>query len=142
MQFLIPHSPTCPSWHTQKKKWVAFFCTKDKQAEKEIRETSPFTIATNNIKHFGHSSNKASMIRMARTSNLWRKKLRKKSRKWNYFLCSWMNSEKDDLTESNLQIHAIPIKILTQFFTNLEKAILNCISKNKRPKIAKFLNNK
>jgi hypothetical protein len=27
--------------------------TKDKQAKKEIRETTPFTIATNNIKHFG-----------------------------------------------------------------------------------------
>jgi hypothetical protein len=31
-------------------KSVAFLCTKDKQAEKEIRGTTPFTIATNNIK--------------------------------------------------------------------------------------------
>jgi hypothetical protein len=30
-------------------KSVAFFYTKDKQAEKEIRETTPFTIVTNNI---------------------------------------------------------------------------------------------
>jgi hypothetical protein len=30
---------------------VAFLYTKDKQAEKEIRETTPFTIATNNIKY-------------------------------------------------------------------------------------------
>jgi hypothetical protein len=29
---------------------VAFLYTKDKQAEKEIRETTPFTILTNNIK--------------------------------------------------------------------------------------------
>ena len=28
---------------------VAFLYTKDKQAEKEIRETTPFTIVTNNI---------------------------------------------------------------------------------------------
>jgi hypothetical protein len=31
-------------------KSVAFLYTKDKQAEKEIRETTPFTIVTNNIK--------------------------------------------------------------------------------------------
>jgi hypothetical protein len=32
---------------------VAFIYTKDKQAEKEIRETTPFTIVTNNIKYLG-----------------------------------------------------------------------------------------
>jgi hypothetical protein len=30
---------------------VAFFYTKDKQAEKKIRETKSFTIVTNNIKY-------------------------------------------------------------------------------------------
>jgi len=34
-------------------KSMAFLCTKDKQAEKEIRETTPFTIVTNNIKYRG-----------------------------------------------------------------------------------------
>jgi hypothetical protein len=32
---------------------MAFFYTKDKQADKEIRETTPFTIVTNNIKYLG-----------------------------------------------------------------------------------------
>jgi hypothetical protein len=32
-------------------KSVAFLYTKDKQAEKEIREKTPFTIVTNNIKY-------------------------------------------------------------------------------------------
>ena len=31
-------------------KTMAFLYTKDKQAEKEIKETTPFTIVTNNIK--------------------------------------------------------------------------------------------
>jgi hypothetical protein len=30
-----------------------FLYTKDKQAEKEIRKTTPFTIVTNNIKYLG-----------------------------------------------------------------------------------------
>jgi hypothetical protein len=34
-------------------KSVTFLYTKDKQDEKEIRETTPFTIATNNIKYLG-----------------------------------------------------------------------------------------
>jgi hypothetical protein len=34
-------------------KSVAFIHSKDKQAEKEIWETTPFTIATNNIKYLG-----------------------------------------------------------------------------------------
>jgi hypothetical protein len=34
-------------------KSVAFFYSKDKEAEKEIRETTPFAIVTNNIKYLG-----------------------------------------------------------------------------------------
>ena len=34
-------------------KSVAFLYTKDEQAEKEIREKTPFTIVTNNIKYLG-----------------------------------------------------------------------------------------
>ena len=32
---------------------MAFLYTKDKQDEKEIRETTPFTIVKNNIKYLG-----------------------------------------------------------------------------------------
>jgi hypothetical protein len=39
-------------------KSVPFLYTKDKQAEKEIRDTTPFTIATNNIKYLGVILNK------------------------------------------------------------------------------------
>ena len=34
-------------------KSLAFLYTKDKQAEKEIRGTTPFTILTNNVKYLG-----------------------------------------------------------------------------------------
>ena len=34
-------------------KSMAFLYTKDKQAETEIRETTPYTIVTNNIKYLG-----------------------------------------------------------------------------------------
>jgi hypothetical protein len=34
-------------------KSMVFLYTKDKKGEKEIRETTPFTIVTNNIKYLG-----------------------------------------------------------------------------------------
>ena len=34
-------------------KLMAFLYTKDKQGEKEIRETTPFSMVTNNIKYLG-----------------------------------------------------------------------------------------
>ena len=37
---------------------MAFLYTKDNQAEKEILETTPFTIVTNNIKYLGVTLNK------------------------------------------------------------------------------------
>ena len=41
---------------------VAFLYTNDKQNEKEIRETIPFTIATNNIKYLVDNSNHTNKI--------------------------------------------------------------------------------
>ena len=45
---------------TPKKKSVALSYTNAKWAEKEIREASPFTVATNNIKYLSGNSNQTS----------------------------------------------------------------------------------
>jgi predicted DNA-binding transcriptional regulator YafY len=59
-------------------KSVAFLYTNDKQAEKENREITPFTIVTNNIKYLGGNSNQRSKS-MTRTSSLSRKKSKNNS---------------------------------------------------------------
>ena len=51
-------------------KSIAFLYTKDKQDEKEIRETTPFTIVTNNIKYIGVTLLKQVKDSMSRTSSL------------------------------------------------------------------------
>ena len=51
-------------------KSVAFLYTKDKQAEKEIREATPFTIVTNNIKYLGVTLTKKVKDLYDRTSSL------------------------------------------------------------------------
>ena len=48
---------------------MAFLYTKDKQAEKEIRETTPFSIVTNNIKYLGVTLRRGHIC-MIRTSRL------------------------------------------------------------------------
>ena len=50
---LINSFSAVPGYKINSYKSVAFIHTKDKQAEKEIRETTPFTIVTNNIKYLG-----------------------------------------------------------------------------------------
>jgi hypothetical protein len=52
---------------------------KDKQVEKEIRETTHFTIVTNNIKYLGVILTKQVKDLYQRTSSLWRKKLKNTS---------------------------------------------------------------
>jgi hypothetical protein len=48
---LINNLSAVAGYKINSKKSVAFLYTKDKQAEKEIRETTPLTIVTNNIKY-------------------------------------------------------------------------------------------
>jgi hypothetical protein len=55
---------------------VAFLYTKDKQAEKKIRETITFKLVTNNIKYLVVTLRKRNICTI-RTLNLWRKKSRK-----------------------------------------------------------------
>jgi hypothetical protein len=50
---LINSFSAVAGYKSNSNKSVAFLYTKDKQAEKEIRETTAFTIVTNNIKYFG-----------------------------------------------------------------------------------------
>jgi ribosome biogenesis protein Nip4 len=55
---LINHFSKVAGYKINSNKSVPFLYINDKQAEKEIRETTPFTIATNNIKYLGVSLTK------------------------------------------------------------------------------------
>ena len=67
---LINSFSAVAGYNTNSNKSGAFLYTKDKQAEKEIRETTPFTIVTNTIKYFGVIRTKEVKYAYERTSSL------------------------------------------------------------------------
>jgi hypothetical protein len=69
-------------------KSVVFLYTKEKQAEKEIRETTPFKIVTNNIKYLGVTlTNKVKDLYDKNFKSL-KKEIEEDLRRWKDLPCS------------------------------------------------------
>jgi hypothetical protein len=126
---------------------VIFLYTKNKKAEKEIRETTPSTILTNNIKYLGVTLTKEMKDLYDKNFKSRRKKLKKDLRSWKDLPGSWIgrNNIVNTITmpKAISRFNAIPIKVPTQFIVEFEKAICKFIWYNKKSRIVKtFLNNK
>ena len=71
-------------------KSMAFLYTKDKQAEKEIRETTPFTIVTNNIKYLGVTLTKEVKDLYDKNFKSLKKEIKEELRRWKDPPWSWI----------------------------------------------------
>jgi hypothetical protein len=69
-------------------KSMAFLYTKDKGAEKEIRETTRFTIVTNNIKYLGVTLTKEVKDLYGKNFKSLKKEI-EDLRRWKDLPCSW-----------------------------------------------------
>jgi hypothetical protein len=67
---------------------VAFLFTKDKKAEKESRETTPFTIVTNNIKYLGVALTKEVKDLYDKNFKSLKKEIKEDLRRWKDLPCS------------------------------------------------------
>ena len=115
-------------------KSVAFLYTKDKQNEKEIRQTTPIKIVTNNIKYLGLTLTKEVKDLYDKNFKSLKKEIKDDFRRWKDLPCSWIGRinivKMAIMLKVIYRFNAILIKISTQFFIEFERAICKFICKN------------
>ena len=118
-------------------KSLAFPYTNDEKAEREIKETLPFTIAIKRIKYLGINLPKETKYLYAKNYKTLMKEIKDDTNRWRDIPCFWIGRinivKLTILPEVIYRFNAIPIKLPMAFFTEAEQKISPFYGNTKDP---------